>query len=221
VPSTVKVPQLIALESYGVHNLVTTVSGQLAPQIGAVEAVKRCFPPGSMTGAPKLRSVQLLDGFEEHYPRGIYSGALGYFSMCGSADLSVVIRTMVLEGDREFDSGGTNVAPLFLRPNADNQNSASVLAALSHGSRSAKASGPRSSPRSSRSLGPLRACRREGRRRKQHLAYFLEWTLIKLKFQTPNLQLTSTTPPLINIVSNSSNTSHASPAWGKSGFRRN
>ena len=101
VPSTVKVPQLIALESYGVHNLVTTVSGQLAPYIGAVEAVKRCFPPGSMTGAPKLRTVQLLDEFEEYFPRGIYSGALGYFSMCGSADLSVVIRTMVMEGDRE------------------------------------------------------------------------------------------------------------------------
>lgn len=83
------------------HNLVTTVVGQLAPHIGAVEAVKRCFPPGSMTGAPKLRSVQLLDDFEAHHPRGIYSGALGYFSLSGSADLSVVIRTMVLEGDRE------------------------------------------------------------------------------------------------------------------------
>ncbi|WOO84553.1 Para-aminobenzoate synthase [Vanrija pseudolonga] len=107
VPSTVKVPQLIALESYGVHNLVTTVRGTLAPQIGAVEAVKRCFPPGSMTGAPKLRSVQLLDDFEEHYPRGIYSGALGYISLCGSADLSVVIRTMVLEGDQlSIGAGG-------------------------------------------------------------------------------------------------------------------
>lgn len=94
-------PQLIALESYGVHNLVTTVRGRLAEHVGSVEAVKRCFPPGSMTGAPKLRSVQLLDEFEERYPRGIYSGALGYFSLCGSADLSVVIRTMVLEGEGE------------------------------------------------------------------------------------------------------------------------
>lgn len=95
-------PQLIALESYGVHNLVTTVRGQLAPHVGPVEALKRCFPPGSMTGAPKLRSVQLLDEFEARYPRGVYSGALGYISLCGSADLSVVIRTMVLEGNGEW-----------------------------------------------------------------------------------------------------------------------
>ncbi|EKC99887.1 4-amino-4-deoxychorismate synthase [Trichosporon asahii var. asahii CBS 8904] len=98
---------LIALESYGVHNLVTTVRGRLAPHIGPVEATKRCFPPGSMTGAPKLRTVQLLDGFEAGYPRGIYSGALGYFSLCGSSDLSVVIRTMVLEGeDLSIGAGG-------------------------------------------------------------------------------------------------------------------
>ncbi|GMK56278.1 hypothetical protein CspeluHIS016_0301180 [Cutaneotrichosporon spelunceum] len=107
VPSTVIVPQLIALESYGVHNLVTTVRGRLAEHIGSVEATKRCFPPGSMTGAPKLRTVQLLDDFEERYARGIYSGALGYFSLCGSADLSVVIRTMVLEGqDLSIGAGG-------------------------------------------------------------------------------------------------------------------
>ncbi|KLT43908.1 putative 4-amino-4-deoxychorismate synthase [Cutaneotrichosporon oleaginosum] len=107
VPSTVQVPQLIALESYGVHNLVTTVRGRLAEHVGAVEATKRCFPPGSMTGAPKLRSVQLLDEFEARYARGIYSGALGYFSLCGSADLSVVIRTMVLQGrDLSIGAGG-------------------------------------------------------------------------------------------------------------------
>ncbi|KAK4686034.1 para-aminobenzoate synthetase, partial [Tremellales sp. Uapishka_1] len=98
IPSTVTVPKLIALESYGVHNLVTTVQGKLADNVGSVEAVKRCFPPGSMTGAPKLRSVRLLDAFEGHATRGIYSGALGYFSLCGSADLSVVIRTIIIEG---------------------------------------------------------------------------------------------------------------------------
>ncbi|WVR03036.1 hypothetical protein IAU60_000025 [Kwoniella sp. DSM 27419] len=107
IPSTVTVPKLIALESYGVHNLVTTVQGTLATNVGSVEAVRRCFPPGSMTGAPKLRSVQLLDEFEGHEKRGIYSGALGYFSVDGVSDLSVVIRTMVMEGNHlSIGAGG-------------------------------------------------------------------------------------------------------------------
>lgn len=139
VPSTVVVPQLIALESYGVHNLVTTVRGRLAEHVGPVEATKRCFPPGSMTGAPKLRSVQLLDEFEERYPRGIYSGALGYFSLCGSADLSVVIRTMVLEGNGELVEER--------REPRSHQTSALARAGPLHGSRTAKRSGPRCSQR--------------------------------------------------------------------------
>ncbi|WWD22621.1 hypothetical protein CI109_107114 [Kwoniella shandongensis] len=107
IPSTVTVPKLIALESYGVHNLVTTVQGTLAENVGSVEAVRRCFPPGSMTGAPKLRSVQLLDDFEKQQRRGIYSGALGYFSVDGVTDLSVVIRTITVEGDNlSIGAGG-------------------------------------------------------------------------------------------------------------------
>jgi para-aminobenzoate synthetase len=83
----VVVPKLIALESYGVHNLVTTVRGQLAPNVGVVEAVKRCFPPGSMTGAPKLRSVRLLEGIEGGggVKREIYSGK----SACPKVSASV------------------------------------------------------------------------------------------------------------------------------------
>lgn len=112
---SVQVPKLIALETYEtVHQLVTTVRGQLLDGIGEVEAVKRSFPPGlfhvlrlrmsvdvlqlgSMTGAPKLRSVQLLEQFEQHRPRGIYSGAMGYMSIDGAVDLSVVIRTIVIQ----------------------------------------------------------------------------------------------------------------------------
>ncbi|WVQ94380.1 hypothetical protein IAU59_001459 [Kwoniella sp. CBS 9459] len=106
-PSTVTVPKLIALESYGVHNLVTTVQGILAENVSSVEAVRRCFPPGSMTGAPKLRSVQLLDDLEDRQRRGIYSGALGYFSVDGVTDLSVVIRTIVVEGEQlSIGAGG-------------------------------------------------------------------------------------------------------------------
>lgn len=99
-PATVKVPKLMHVETYEkVHHLVSTVRGQLRPDVCSVQALRQCFPPGSMTGAPKLRSVQLLDQLEEHQPRGVYSGCLGYFSLDGSADFSVVIRTAVAMGN--------------------------------------------------------------------------------------------------------------------------
>ncbi|GAA5798099.1 hypothetical protein HPULCUR_003499 [Helicostylum pulchrum] len=95
-PSTVRVPKLMHVETYEkVHHLVSTVRGTLQPGVNSVEAIQKCFPPGSMTGAPKLRSVQLLDQLENHKPRGVYSGCLGYFSLNGSADFNVVIRTAV------------------------------------------------------------------------------------------------------------------------------
>ncbi|KAI8366729.1 ADC synthase [Radiomyces spectabilis] len=91
-PSTVNVPKLMHVETYEkVHHLVSTVRGTLRPHVHSVEAVRKCFPPG----APKLRSVQLLDQLEQHKPRGVYSGCLGYFSLDGSADFNVVIRTAV------------------------------------------------------------------------------------------------------------------------------
>ncbi|KAG7529900.1 hypothetical protein FFLO_05348 [Filobasidium floriforme] len=98
-PSSVQVPKLIALETYeSVHQLVTTVVGRLEQGISEIEAVERCFPPGSMTGAPKLRSVQILDDLEApNRRRGVYSGALGYMGIDGQVDLSVVIRTIVAE----------------------------------------------------------------------------------------------------------------------------
>lgn len=97
-PGSVEVPQLMAVESYAsVHQLVTTVRGQLRAEVGTVEALRAMFPAGSMTGAPKLRTMQIIDAVEES-PRGVYAGAFGWISGDGRADLGVVIRSLFRSG---------------------------------------------------------------------------------------------------------------------------
>lgn len=111
-PHTVRVPVLMGVESYStVHQLVSTVSSRLREGISAVAAARACFPGGSMTGAPKPSTMQIIEGLEGR-ARGVYSGTLGFVSADGSANLSIVIRTLVAHDDGvvTLAAGGAIVA---------------------------------------------------------------------------------------------------------------
>jgi len=92
-----------------VHQLVSSISGRLSPDLGPLDAVRACFPPGSMTGAPKQRTMEIIDELEGA-ARGVYSGAIGWFGRGGACDLSVAIRTIVLDGElASIGAGGAIV----------------------------------------------------------------------------------------------------------------
>ena len=109
---TVNVPSLLAVETFAhVHQLVSTITGQLAVGRDGLDAVAACFPAGSMTGAPKLRATQLLDELEQR-PRGIYSGVFGYFSLDGSIELAMVIRSIVIDAAGATVGAGGGITAL-------------------------------------------------------------------------------------------------------------
>lgn len=95
---SIMVEKLFEVESYAtVHQLVSTLTGQLKKGQSATSALAACFPAGSMTGAPKIRAVEICKELEK-FPRDIYSGAFGYLGFDGSADFGMTIRTLVFEG---------------------------------------------------------------------------------------------------------------------------
>jgi len=109
---SVAVTSLLAIESYAhVHQLVSTVQGELADGLTGVDAIAACFPAGSMTGAPKQRATEILDRLEAR-PRGIYAGALGYLGLDGAVDLAMVIRSIVIDVEGSTVGAGGGITAL-------------------------------------------------------------------------------------------------------------
>lgn len=110
-PGTVRVPELCALEQHPtVHHLVSTVVGELEPWADRVDLLRATFPGGSITGAPKVRAMEIIAELEPSQ-RGVYCGSLGYLSLNGEMDTSIAIRTCVVRGDQVyFQAGGGIVA---------------------------------------------------------------------------------------------------------------
>lgn len=104
---TVQVPELFHLEEYAtVYHLVSKVTGEMLDNIGTIDVIKAAFPGGSITGAPKIRSMEIIDELEPTQ-RNIYTGSIGYIGFNGCIDLNIAIRTIVMkEGTAYFQAGG-------------------------------------------------------------------------------------------------------------------
>lgn len=111
IPGSVEVPMIFSVESFShVHQLVSTITGRLRAGFGAVDAIEASYPGGSMTGAPKIRTMQIIEELEPQ-PRGLYSGAIGWISPNSAAELNITIRTLIDDGSEcSFGVGGAIVA---------------------------------------------------------------------------------------------------------------
>lgn len=111
VPGTVKVPALFAIESFpAVHHLVSTITGTLSPNADACDLLRGAFPGGSITGAPKVRAMQIIAELEPN-SRSVYCGAVGYINSKGDMDTNIAIRTLVMaQGQAYCWAGGGIVA---------------------------------------------------------------------------------------------------------------
>ena len=104
---SVKVPELFVIEPYAnVNHLVATVEGQLKDNLDCIDVIKATFPGGSITGAPKIRAMEIIDELEPTQ-RNIYTGSIGYIGFNGDMDLNIAIRTIIKQGENVyFQVGG-------------------------------------------------------------------------------------------------------------------
>ncbi len=109
VPGSIHATRLFDIESFAsVHHLVSTVTGRLAADRHAVDLLRGCFPGGSITGAPKVRAMQIIDSVERHR-RSVYCGAIGYIGFDGNMDTNIAIRTLVQTGERIYAWAGGGI----------------------------------------------------------------------------------------------------------------
>jgi para-aminobenzoate synthetase component I len=108
-PGSVRVSELFSLERYAtVHHLVSTVIGKLESGRDALHLLRAAFPGGSITGAPKLRAMEIIAELEPSR-RGVYCGSIGYWSLTGDLDTNIAIRTAIVQGDRVYFSAGGGI----------------------------------------------------------------------------------------------------------------
>jgi para-aminobenzoate synthetase component I len=108
-PSSVRVPSLFAIESFpAVHHLVSTVQATLNPALKAGDLIRACFPGGSITGAPKIRAMEIIDELEPHR-RNAWCGSIGYLSRCSNMDSNIAIRTLTAEQNQLYCSAGGGI----------------------------------------------------------------------------------------------------------------
>jgi para-aminobenzoate synthetase component 1 len=109
IPGSIRVDKLFDIESFpNVHHLVSTISGSLEPKLTALDLFKGCFPGGSITGAPKIRAMEIIDELEINR-RGIYCGSIAYLSAHGRFDSNIAIRTLLREGSKIHCWGGGGI----------------------------------------------------------------------------------------------------------------
>ncbi|CUU50061.1 aminodeoxychorismate synthase component I [Clostridium beijerinckii] len=101
-PKSVKVTELFKLEEYEtVFHLVATIEGRLRENVSSVKCIRECFPGGSITGAPKIRAMEIIEELEK-LKRNIYTGSIGYFDLRGNSDFNIVIRTIIKKGNKAY-----------------------------------------------------------------------------------------------------------------------
>lgn len=108
-PGSVAVPQLFAVEAFpAVHHLVSTIIARLPPSSSACDLLRACFPGGSVTGAPKVRAMEIIDTLEPHR-RNAWCGSIGYLSVCGKMDSNITIRTLTAEKGHLYCTAGGGI----------------------------------------------------------------------------------------------------------------